>query len=67
MKTTEGHAVIEFNAAVGDVESIYRDRIALTEAFAERQIESRVLREVITRKWLAGKGIAEAGAIVDVG
>src|ERR1700731_1779962 len=67
VKAAEGHAVVEFHATVGDVQSVERNRISLAEILTQRQIKSRVLRQIISRVRLAGKRVAEAGAVIDVG
>ena len=66
VESAEGDAVIEFNAAVGNVDGIQRSRKALAEIFAQREIESCVLRQIVAGVRLAGKRVTEAGTIVDV-
>jgi len=66
VKTAEGLAVVEFNSAVGHVEGVQRRGQALTEVLSKREIERGVLRQVVSRIRLSGKGIAEARAVVDV-
>ena len=66
VEAAEGDAVVEFNAAVGDVDGIERSRKALAEILAQREIESCVLRQIGTGIRLAGKRVTETGTIVDV-
>src|SRR5271166_1357570 len=67
MKSAEGDAIVQFHAAVGDIEAVQRNRVSFAEVFAERQIETGVLRQIVAAIRLAGKRVAEAGTIIDVG
>jgi hypothetical protein len=67
METSEGDAVIELNAAVSNVQSIDGGGKALTEILSQGKIEGRVTGQIIAGIRLAGEGIGESGAIVDVG
>jgi hypothetical protein len=49
VETTEGLAVVEVHAPIGDVQSVHRCRKALPEVLAERQIERSVSRQVVSR------------------
>src|ERR1017187_8504339 len=67
VETAEGDAVVEFDAAVGEVDGVQRSGEALAEIFAERKIEGGVLRQIGAGIRLAGKGIAETGSVINVG
>ena len=67
VEATESLAVVEIHPAVGHIQGIQRRGKALTEVFANREIERGVLRQVVPRIWLPRKGIAEASAVVDIG
>ena len=67
VKTAEGLAVVELDAAVGDVESVERSRETLAEILAKRKIERGVLRQMVTRIRLVYECITEAGTVIDVG
>src|SRR5712691_6031904 len=67
MKASEGLAVVEVHAAVGHVQGIQRCGDALAEVLTDREIESCVLRQVITGIGLVNESVTEAGAVIDVG
>jgi hypothetical protein len=72
MKAAEGDAVMDEQAAIGDVERIERSREVFAETLAERQINRPMARQIEVRHdWVAGRSgailaIGEAGAIVNV-
>ena len=66
MESAEGKAVVILDAAIRHVQRGKRGGEALAKVFAECEIESGVLRQVIAGIRLAGKSIAEAGSVVDV-
>src|SRR5579863_6335056 len=49
VESTEGDAVIEFDAAVGDVDGVERGGDALAEIFAEGKIERGVWWQMVPR------------------
>ena len=67
MESAEGDAVVEFDAAVGDVQRVQRRGEAFAEIFAQRQIKRSVPRQMVAGIRLAGESVAEARAIVQVG
>src|SRR5579872_8822 len=67
VEASEGDAVVEFDAAVGDIEGAERGGEALAEIFAQGQIESGVLREIVSGIGLSGKGVGESRSVIDVG
>ena len=67
VETAEGLAVVEFHAAVGDVDAVDRCGESLAEVFAQGKIERGVLWKVIAGIGLPGERITEAGAVIDVG
>ena len=66
MKTAEGLAVVEFHAAAGHVQSVKRYGESLAEILSEGKIERGVLRQLVPWIRVPGKGITEAGTIVNV-
>ena len=66
VEPAEGLAVVEFDAAVGDVQGVKRGGESLTKVLPQGKIKGCVLREVVAGIRLTGEGIAEAGAVVNV-
>jgi hypothetical protein len=66
VKTTEGLAVVKFHPAVGYIQGVQRRGELLAEILTDRKVEGCVLGQVVSRIWLPGKGVTEAGAVVDV-
>ena len=67
VEAAEGHAVVEFDAAVGDIQGVQRRRNPLAEILAEREIKGGVAGQVFAGIGLAGESVAEAGTVIDVG
>src|SRR5664279_145672 len=67
VETSEGGAVVEFDAAVGDVQRVQRGGDALAEILAQRQIEGGVSGEIAAGIGLVRERVAETRAVVDVG
>ena len=67
VEAAEGLAVVEIDAAIGHVQRVQRRGEALPEILADREIESCVLRQVVSGIWVPRKSIAETRAVVDVG
>ena len=67
METAESEAVIEQDAAVGDVEAGECDGVLFEEIFAEGQIPGSVARQISAGILRVGISIGESGAVVDVG
>src|SRR5271166_6754336 len=67
VEASEGGAVVEFDAAVGNVQCAQRGGDALAEILAERQIEGGVSGEIAAGIGLVRECVAEAGAVVEVG
>src|SRR6202451_1702726 len=67
VKAAKGEAIVIFHAAIGNIERGERRGNSLAEILAQRDIERRVLRQVVAWRGLAGKGVAEARAVINVG
>src|SRR5258708_761732 len=67
VEATKGLDIIEFDAAVGDVQCVQRCGSSLAEILAQREIEGGVSGEVAAGIRTAWVGVAEAGAVVNVG
>ena len=67
METAKRLTVIELHSTIGHVHGVQRQGESLAEVLANGEIEGCVLRQV--GPWIRqpGKGIAETGAVVDVG
>ena len=48
MKAAKGYAIIQLDAAIGYVKRVDRRRDSLPKVLSEREIEGRVLRQVIS-------------------
>src|ERR1700676_1114708 len=66
VETAEGLAVVEIHAAVGHIQGVQRCGESVAEILAEGKIEGCVLRQVVPGIRRVRKGVAEAGAIVNV-
>jgi hypothetical protein len=66
VETTEGLAIVEIHTAIGHIQSVQRCGESVTEILAEGKIEGCVLRQVVPRIRLISKGVAEAGAVINV-
>src|SRR5580700_5421915 len=64
MGSAEGEAVVEQDAAVGDVDALQVDGESFAETFAERKVESSVGLEMIARDIRVAVG--ESRSVVDV-
>ena len=60
VESAEGDAVVEFDAAVGDVDGVKRGGKALAKILAERKIEGGMPRQIGAGIRLSRKGVAEA-------
>src|SRR5450631_3255086 len=67
MEAAKRLAVVEVHPAVGHIQGIQRCRKAITEVFANREIERGVLWQMVSRIGLAGESVTEAGTVIDVG
>src|ERR1700690_2907827 len=66
VEATEGLAVVELHAAVGDIQGVERGRDAFAEVFADRKIERGVRWQMVSRIGLIDKTVGEAGAVIDI-
>lgn len=62
MRAAEGEAVIEQDAAIGDVQTSDTERKPFAEVFAKRQVKGRVSRQVAGRRI----SVCESRAVVNV-
>src|ERR1700722_12018039 len=67
MESAESYAVVEFHAAVGDIDCVYGGGELVAEILAQSYVERCVLRQIVSGIRLAGKGVGETGAVIDVG
>jgi len=67
VEPSEGLAVIEIHPAIGHIRGVQRCGEPVAEILAKRKIEGRVLRQMVSRIRRPRKGIAETGAIVNIG
>ena len=66
VETAEGLAVIKFHPAIGHIQGVQGCGESVAEILAERKIEGRVLWQVVPGIWRPWKGVAEAGAVVNI-
>ena len=66
VETAEGLAIVEIHTAIGHIQSVQRCGESVAEILPEGKIEGCVLRQVGSGIWGVRKGVAEAGAVVDV-
>ena len=66
MEAAERLAVVKIHPAIRDIQNMQRCGESVAEILADGEIEACVLRQMIA--WVGGarKGVAEAGAIVNV-
>ena len=67
VETSESLAVIKFHPAIGHIQGVQRCGESVAEILAKGKIEGRVLRQVVPWIWGPRKGVAEAGAVVNIG
>lgn len=65
MRATEGEAIVEQHAAIGDVDGLQIDRQALAELLAEREVKRSVRLKVIAGSHRRLIAVAEAGGVGD--
>ena len=66
METAEGLAVVEIYSAIGHIQGVQRCGESIAEILAERKIEGCVLWQVVPGIRRVRKGVAEAGAVVNI-
>jgi hypothetical protein len=67
VEATKSLAVIEFDPAVGDIQSVDRGGESLPEVLAQGKVEGGVLWEMVPGIRLSRKRIAEARAVIHIG
>ena len=67
VETAERLAIVEIHSTIGHIQGVQRCGESVAEILAEGKIESCVLRQMVPCIRPPRKGIAEPGAVVDVG
>ena len=66
MEAAKRLAIVKIHPAIRDIQNMQRRRESVAEILADGEIEACVLRQMIA--WVGGarKGVAEAGAVINV-